>query len=472
MALTAEEIKNNLVNQILTNFPTAEVTAGSVIRDIMVDPQSIQIANVSNEIDYANDLNTFVTNAENISEEDLNEIGANYGVTRHLGNLSTGTITFRSVIRPTQDIRIGNEDGSGGISIKTLTTETGDVYEFITTETVYLRTSATYNETHGFYEVSAPISASSIGSAYNLGIGTITVLSEGISGITGCYNYLPTTNGTDKEGQTSYATRIRDIIIGSSKNIESGINNLLLNIDGVQEVKTLHPNSEEEPTETGYAISYIRGSDQQTVRDEFTYVTNKLEYKLTNTPVIEVSSVTINGNEVNFSLIKDTSTNFKDTIYANDILQIVENPDNIQAGSDIIITYTYNKLVGNCQNTLNENLNNYLILGNLLVAQANASIIDISTNIKLKYNYNNEVTKNLILTGIAEFINSLQLGQEFSQEELFTFLTTTYSEYISSVTYPFPLFKYRDSDKTENTLTFNYGQYAALDANSLNIIFE
>ena len=471
MALTAEEIKNNLVNQILTNFPTAEVTAGSVIRDIMVDPQSVQLANVSTEIDYANDLNTFVVNAENISEEDLDEIGANYGVARNLGDLATGTITFRSSTKPTQDIRIGSEDGTGGITVKTLTTENGNTYEFITTETVYLRTTAALNN-HGFYEVSAPIQATSVGSAYNIGIGTITILPSAISGITGCYNYLPTSNGTDIEGNTSYAYRIQNTVLGSSKNIESGIDNLLLNVDGVQEVKTLHPNSTEEPTEIGFAISYIRGTIQQTAQDEFDYVTNKLQYKLKNNPIISINSVTINGEEVNYNLKKDTTTNFKNTIYANDLLEITESIENIPANSTIVVNYTYNKLVGDCQNTLDENLNDYLILGNLLVAQATATIIDISTDIKLKYNYNNETIKNLILTGIAEFVNNLALGQELSQEDVFTYLTTTFSEYISSVSYPFNLFKYRNSEKTVNTLEFNYGQYAALDADSLDIKFE
>lgn len=472
MAFSAEEVKNNLVNQILTNFPTAEVQTGSVIRDIFVDPQSIQIANLSEEIDRIGYLNTFVTNAENISEEDMNELGANYGVTRKLGDLATGTITFRTNTRPTENIRIGNEDGTGGINVKTLTTENGNTYEFVTTETVYMNTNTSYNEKHGYYEVSAPIQATSTGTAYNIGVGTITVLPSAISGITGCYNYLPTTGGTDIEGNADYALRIQGTILGSSKNIEEGINNVLLNIEGVQEVKTLHPNSKEEPTETGYAISYIRGTNQQTTQDTFTYITNKLTYRLKNNPVIEVLSVTINGVNVDFNFIKDTKTTSKNTIYANDYLEIIESPDNITAGSTIIVNYTYNKLIGDCQNELNENLNNYLILGNILSAQAQNVIIDINTNIKLKYSYNNETYKNIILTGIANFINSLKLGQEFSQEELFTFLTTTYNEYITTVSYPFLTFKKRSALENVTTLEFNYGEYASLDSDSLSITFE
>lgn len=472
MALTKEEVKNNLINQILNKFPTADVETGSVIRDVMVDPQSTQIEALSNEIDYVSYLNTFVQNAENISEEDLDAQGANYGVNRNLGNLSNGTITFRATVRPTQNIQIGNSDGSGGISVKTLTTDDGNTYEFTTTQTVYMTTDAIFNEKSQCYEVSAPITAISIGSSYNVGVGTITVLSQGIAGITGCYNYLPTLNGTDKEGQTSYALRIRDTILGASKNIESGINALLLNMDNVSEVKTLHPNSTEEPTETGYAISYIKGTEEKTVTEKFNYISNVLEYKLNNTPVINIASVTLEGEPINFSLSKDTTSNYKDTIYANDCLQILEDVENLAPGGEIVVTYSYNELIFKCQQELNENLNNYLILGTLLVAQANPQIIDIATNIKLKYSYNNEPTKNIILTGLATFISSLALGQDLSQEEIFTFLSTTYSEYISSITYPLLTFKYRNKNVNETTLTFTYGEYAYLDVNSLSINFE
>lgn len=472
MALTKEEVKNNLINQILSKFPTADVETGSVIRDIMVDPQSTQIEALSNEIDYVSNLNTFVKNAENISEEDLDEIGANYNVSRNLGNLSNGTITFRATVRPTQNIQIGNSDGSGGIRVKTLTTEDGNTYEFVTTQTVYMTTDAHYNENSQCYEVNAPISASSIGSNYNVGVGTITVLPQGIAGITGCYNYLPTSNGTDKESQTSYALNIQSAILGNSKNIESGIDSLLSSMENVSEVKTLHPNSKEEPTQAGFAVSYVKGSVSETVTETFTYVSSVLEYKLKYTPVISISSVTIDGQPVDFNLAKDTTTQYKDTIYANDRVQIIESIEDLTPGSEIVVSYSYNKLIDNCQEELNDNLNNYLILGTLLVAQANPNIIDIGTNIKLNYSYNNEVTKNLILTGLANYINSLSLGQDLTQEQVFTYLSTTFSEYISSITYPLLTFKHRTESSNSTALYFTYGEYASLDVDSLNINFE
>lgn len=488
MALTAEQVKNNLVTQIIQNFPTADVDNGSVLRDIFVDPQSIQIAALSEEIDYISYLNTFVQNADKILEEDLDEIGETYGVARSYGNTATGSITFQALSLPAENIQIGADDGSGGISVKTLLTEGGNSYEFTTTQTVYLKTDATYNTEHGCYEVTAPIKANTSGSEFNLGIGTIKVLVDGISNITGVYNYTPTTGGTDRQTNVEYAQSIQDAILGSSKNIESGIDSVLKNVEGVSEVKTLHPNSEEEPTDAGYAVSYVKGSVESIVSDyPIIFTSTQTEYPLNNRPVTRIISVnaTVNGElktleqGTDYYLYPtkedlDFNTIYYGTIYSTD--KIVFNktssgtPD---TNSTVYINFAYNSLIETCQNALNEELNNYLVLGNLLVSQAQPAIVNFSTNIKLKYNYNTETVKNEILTGISNFITSLPLGGDMTSGDMYSYITTTFSEYISGVTYPFYSFCLAEDEKVSNEgIMLSYNRYASVDENSIKVTFE
>ena len=486
MALTAEQVKNSLVNQILQNFPTADVETGSVLRDVMIDPQSTQIAALSEELDYLSYLNTFVQNADKISEEDLDEIGANYNVVRSDGNTATGTITFQAISLPSEDIQIGADDGSGGVSVKTLMTEGGNSYEFTTTETVYLKTDATWNSEHGCYEVTAPITANIAGSEYNLGVGTIKVLVDVISNITGVYNYTPTTGGTDRQDNISYAQSIQDAILGGSKNIESGINSVLKSINGVIEVKTLHPNSEEQPTDAGYVVSYIKGSIEAFKTDNINYVATSQEYNLSKKPVTRIISVTAKVNGYNKTLkygkdyylypTKDESdynTIFYGTTQSADKIIFLKTatgtPD---PNTTVVVNYAYNSLIETCQETLNSVLTDYLILGNLLVAQAKPIIIDFSTSIKLKYNYNTEVVKNEILTGISNYITSLPLGGDLSQEDMFQYITTTFSEYISAVKYPFSIFCLDNNNSSDTDILLGYDQYATIDENSINITFE
>ena len=481
MALTAEQVKNNLVNQVLQNFPTADVETGSVLRDVFIDPQSVQIAALSEELDYISYLNTFVQNADKISEEDLDDIGATYGVVRSNGNTATGSITFQALTLPTENIQIGADDGSGGISVKTLLTEGGNSYEFTTTETVYLKTDATWNTEHNCYEVTAPIKANTPGSNYNLGVGTIRVLVNGISNITGVYNYTPTVGGTDRQSNIEYAQSIQDTILGNSKNIETGIDSILKSIDGVSEVKTLHPNSPEEPTQAGYAVSYIKGSQESITTDEITYLITSQEYPLSKKPVTRIISVNavVDGvsktlqQGIDYDLVIDDNTLYSHTMYSSDRIVFLNTTTGTPDPNTIVtVNFAYNKLIETCQNTLSNNLQDYLILGNLLAAQAMPTIIDFSTNIRLKYNYNTEAVKNEILTGISNYIISLPLGGDITSDGLYSYIITTFSEYISGITYPFFVFCVRGQDTSESSIQLTYGQYASIDENSINITFE
>jgi hypothetical protein len=82
------------------------------------------------------------------------------------------------------------------------------------------------------------------------------------------------------------------------------------------------------------------------------------------------------------------------------------------------------------------------------------------------------VVKNEILTGISNYITSLPLGGDITQEQLFSFITTTYSEYVNSVVYPFYTFCKDGENKSSNEILLTYGQFADIDENSIKITFE
>ena len=69
---------------------------------------------------------------------------------------------------------------------------------------------------------------------------------------------------------------------------------------------------------------------------------------------------------------------------------LVGNGKTPDTNTNVVVSFAYNSLIETCQETLNKQLTDYLVLGELLVAQAEPVIIDISTTIKLKYNYKNQ----------------------------------------------------------------------------------
>ena len=481
--LDKETIKDNLIAQITDKYPTLEVEDGSMVRDIMIDPQSEVASQIYTQINEVNKINAYVENAESISIEDLDRKGQDLGVKRKQEQYATSKISFRATSLPNSEIRIGNEDGTGGIYVSTLNLENGTAIEFVTTETVYFNAdTASFNQSSGYYELSANIKATISGTSSNVGIGTILVLKTPINGIAGVYNYVSATGGTDMENNTDYANDMVTAIQGSTNVVAKGIEKITKNVPGVTEVKIFNPNSEE-PSPLGIVYDYIKGENLTSTTDTITYYTIYNNYKLQNRPVRSIISVqaTVNGhletlvNGRDYYLLNDTTSEYADSSQADDYIIFTSNallvPDNSTAVS---ITYIYNNLVSITQNYVNENERDILLLGEIIVKQATPIIIDLGLTIKLKYGYSTPTYKNEIASAINSYINSKLMGENLLMSDVYTYIIENYKDIIESVYYPFSTFKRRSQTSGSNINTILvaiYGEYFTTDENSIKIEF-
>lgn len=475
-----DEIKDSLIIDILANQPNADITDGSLIRDLMIDPQSVQIYFLEERIDYVKLLSSFVTNADNITKEDLNEIGANYNITRAKPLPSTGVITFRTKSLPQKDIRIGNQDGTGGISVQTLNLEDGIAINFLTTETVYMKTNAAYNSESGYYEVTAPIQSVSSGTETNVAIGTIIKLGQVITGIDSCYNYVATTGGTNEENNKDYATDISVIIQGGNQNTYNGLIKLIDNYDNVIDYKIYHPNSEVYSTDSGYVFIFIRGNQLSSISENITYSNSLHYYGLQHRPVNSIVSINalINNQNIilqkniDYFLYKDTTSINSYSTNSGDGVEFIINggtlPDN---NSIFTVNYTYNVLIDNIQNTINQAIKDLLILGNFIVKEATGINIILSSDIKLKYQYNNINIQNEIITGIQNYLSKFEINSTIKQSDVYNFIYNTYQNYIEAINYPFSIFKREDDNinTVTDSIKLNYNEYVNINTSTITI---
>lgn len=475
-----DEIKDSLINDILANQPNADITDGSLIRDLMVDPQAIQIYFLEERIDYVKLLSSFVTNADRITKEDLDDIGANYNIVRAKALPSTGVITFRTKSLPQNDIRIGNQDGTGGISVQTLNLEDGIAINFLTTETVYMKTNAAYNAQSGYYEVSAPIQSVSSGTETNVSIGTIVKLGQVITGIDSCYNYIATTGGTEEENNKDYASDISVIIQGGSKNTYNGLLKLIDNYDGVIDYKIYHPNSTQYSTDSGYVFIFIRGNQLSSISENITYSNSMRYYGLRYRPVNSIVSVnalinnqsTVLQENINYFLYKDTTSINSYSVNSGDGIEFVLTskllPDN---NSSFTVNYTYNSLINNIQSSVDQAIKDLLILGNIIIKEAIGININVSLDIKLKYQYNNVNIQNEILSGIQNYLSKFEINSEIKQSEVYNYIYNTYQEYIEAINYPFVIFKREDDNFSTvvESIKLNYNEYVNVNTSTITI---
>lgn len=475
------EIKDSLVNEILANQPNADITDGSMIRDLMVDPQATQIYFLEEQIDYTRLLSSFITNAEKIIKEDLDEIGANYNIARAKAIASTGVVTFRATSLPQNDIRIGNQDGTGGILVQTLNINDGSVISFLTTETVYLKANTTFNSESGYYEVSAPIQATSTGLETNVSIGTIVKLGQIITGIDSCYNYVATTGGTDEENNTDYATDISVVIQGGSVNTYNALLKLIDHYDGVIDYKIYHPNSTDYLSESGYVFIFIRGNQLSSMSETMTYSNTLSYYGLKYKPVNSIISVNakVNNNDVilrnniDYYLFKDTDSIYSYSNKSSDGLEFIiddesKNPD---PNSNFIVSYTYNSLITNIQATIDEAIKDLLILGNIIVKEATGINIIINIDMKLKYQYNNINIQNTILSDLQNYLNSTEINGTIKQSTIYNYIFNKFNTYIETINYPFDKFK-REDDKYNSVvdeIKLNYNEFVNINKSEIII---
>lgn len=475
-----DEIKDSLISDILANQPNADITDGSLIRDLMVDPQSIQIYFLEERIDYVKLLSSFITNAENITKEDLDDIGANYNITRAKPLPSTGVITFRTKSLPQKDIRIGNQDGTGGISVQTLNIQDGIAINFLTTETVYMKTNAAYNSESGYYEVSAPIQSVSSGIETNVAIGTIIKLGQIITGIDSCYNYIATTGGTDEENNKDYASDISVIIQGGNQNTYNGLLKLIDNYDGVIDYKIYHPNSDTYSTDSGYVFIFIRGNQLSSTSENIIYSNSIKYYGLRYKPINSIVSVnalvknknTILQENISYYLYKDTtSINSYSSNSGDGIEFILSNNILPDPNSVFTVNYTYNILINNIQNTINQAIKDLLILGNFIVKEATGINVILSSDIKLKYQYNNVNIQNEILSGIQNYLSKFEINSIIKQSDVYNFIYNTYQNYIEAMNYPFNIFKREDDNinTVVENIQLNYNEYIDINTSTITI---
>lgn len=476
MSKDINTIKNELISSLLTNEPNADVQDGSLIRDINIDPQSLQFSYLYEENDYVKSLTAWKKNAENIENIDLDNIAENADITRKPATFATSIITFRAKQLPQQKVRIGNEDGTGGINVKSMNLEDETYYQFSTTETVFLDVDTKFNESSGFYEVSAPIRATLAGPDSNVGVGTLIILETPITGVDSIYNYVAATGGNPEQNNAQMAEDMVTAIKGSTKNTENGIKDVLNKLDNISEIKIFNPNSEE-ATESGIVYAFLKTDSETSFQDIINYSSINNQYKLLKRPVKRIISVkayingvltTLNEN-LDYYLFKDEESIYSYSINSNDAI-VFANNIKIDNNSNVIVDYIYYSKIKEAQDLILQSENDILLLGNVITKIAQPILIDIELELKLKFGFNSESNKNNIITGLQTYINNLKMGEDLTSNQVFTYLIQNF-DYIETINYPFKKFEKRGESNQEK-LEAVYGQYLTIDENSIIINFN
>jgi uncharacterized phage protein gp47/JayE len=234
---TQDEIIVDIITNILREQPKTDVMPGQVLRDVIINAPSNEMQNIYSQI-QAISLAQSVSNANFMSENDLNNLLANYSIVRKGATQSIGTVIFYTTDKPTQTVKIP-KDTSLGTSIadigKEITFSTRYNINFDPSNAVLYWNPNTYQ-----YEIPVDIISDNGGSASNVGPFTIvnirnTNLPFSVT------NPNSTAGGVDREDNQTFAIRALNIMLGSNAGTETGYAGLALAQDNILDVLIVKP---------------------------------------------------------------------------------------------------------------------------------------------------------------------------------------------------------------------------------------
>lgn len=236
-----EDIAGRLIAQINKQLPDLDLSPRSEVRDIFIDPFSIELANmsvrewfarVSTSISAISQVDNVSGNGlsdpfqsspykqqiarayglspqdtQNLINEQFDLLGEGAGLTRLGSTQATVVLTFYTYQQPTSSITIPE-----GATVSTIADSTTSTLTFTTQGqgTINIANLASfYNSNTGWWGVSVPAQCTQPGSIGNVGAGTIRQTVSSVPSGVNVTNLVGAAFGTDQESNSAFAARIQ-----------------------------------------------------------------------------------------------------------------------------------------------------------------------------------------------------------------------------------------------------------------------
>ncbi len=474
MALrTFSEIVNDLIVYILRQNQKIDVSPGQAIRDISIDGPASVMEDLYSDIEQVR-ISQSILNANVMSTQDLDNLVANYGITRQTSSPAQCTVVFYTPVQP-----LGDFDIPTGTRVGTSTTVNSSqvVFKTLTNVRFIAAFEATYyNPDTGNWEIPASVEAEVGGTNGNVGPYTITdILNLDLP--FKVINKISATGGTNQESNQDLATRTVNSFLGNNKGTKNGYLGTVLSQSNVLDALVQGPEDSlmirdggqggkvdiwtlinnlgvtEINSENNSSLSFQWNDYQQSLNgyefnfplkpvnvDSLPNITASTEpndsltdvqlYEFNNPAPSGIPYIEEGGYHYTFNKANDLDTahsvNAGDNIVWNpttlNALQTYPSGINTVNTLQIDITYSYNETIQDLQ-TLIDDPENKIITADVLVKEAIKVTIDVEADVNLDDDYkatpNTETqTTNNIISAITNYINNFKMGTKLEKSDI------------------------------------------------------
>jgi len=479
MALTRtqDQVIIDLLTNILRASEKADVLPGQVLRDVVVNAPSTDISDLYNQINQLS-INQSISNANLMTTENLDNLLANFGITRKGATNSFGQVTFYTSTLPTANVTIpaGTSLGTnlGNQATQVTFSTQYDIIFNVAMQGVY------WNPNTQQYEISVNIVANNPGTQSNVGPFTVVNVLNGNFPLN-VTNYYAISGGVDQESNNDFAVRALNVLLGSNVGTATGYDGLVSSQPNVLDALIVGPGDPLMTRDGGFGgkvdiwiipspagITPLSPSSTPSLyipnwnwADQFT---QGFIYNFPYLPVSTQGPITITASSTpsgvsnvllyssiapgsGISYMNPSGTGYHYQVFLADDLQtghsdvsndyILWNPNemdylrtfnpsgNVALTGNIMsvsINYSYDSTIGAVQ-TVVDQPNNHIITADVLVKEAEELLVDVSMNIALNPTYTTTTTTlqqaiGSVQNAVASTINNTALGNTIQEADM------------------------------------------------------
>jgi hypothetical protein len=318
------EVVEGMINNIHDKLPNADTKEGTFLRDVFIDPVADEVVGLNFDMKIMETNQSILT----ATDEDLERLASNYGITRNEATKSSGFIRFYFKTTDTDTVIYG------GTVVQTVPTYATSAKSFTTTNTkdiYYVSDNSTLDREQyeyyqiinlsnltlgdsGYYYYDVDALSSDTGSAYNVSANTVIRKSSTLdNNILTFGNPIAFTGGSDNESDTSLRMRIRLALLGANIGTKYGYMSYIYNSDYVEDASVVSAGDDDmlRDLDDNYEHSggmvdiYVKGkkSDTATFTSNISldnlgytdsYAYTPLIINLKRKPLTDINSITYN----------------------------------------------------------------------------------------------------------------------------------------------------------------------------------
>lgn len=410
MARSIDEIQTSLIESIKNTDESIDVAKGPIF-DFLLAPVPSVLAETEARADRIARLVTAQLD-QVATQDEVEAMATSFSVPLGTGRASRGRATFFTVTRPTSDIPIPRGTIIG--------TPDRQLTFFVTNATLVMESAnadAYYVASRRRYEITANIEATSVGPDFDLPPQRIRTVLTPITGIEGVANLTETSGGLTEESLATSVARIRAKFAGLDPDSGGGISSALRNYapSTIVDVALVFPKDRflfRRRTNRPAIDAYVNGEDLTEVTESFVAVGGEQDIVLEQPPVVSVESVAVNGSEVDFAFLPDTSrevggsTRGQDRVYLTTPLSL----------NDVFeVTYTTDSVIGGAQTELFD-AEGRAFDTDILVRRKRVVSIAISLSARVLTSFDQSRVSDAIEASLTEQVESGVFGEELKPE--------------------------------------------------------